>query len=118
MDYDPLKRLITNDQALRLMMVNEKFRELDREVPGQVVGMFLYIASHNPCHKMAIEEDLNFSTASASRNLQWLTGQKRTGKPGMNLVEKYTEEGSRRILCRLTTEGKVFIDQVLSILND
>ena len=118
MGYDPLKRLITNDAAHRLMLVNEKFRELDREVPGQVVAMFLYIASHNPCHKMAIEEDLEFTTASASRNLQWLTGTKRNGKPGMNLVEKTTEEGSRRILCRLTTEGKVFIDQILSILND
>ena len=100
------------------MLVNEKFRELDREVPGQVVAVYLYVASHNPCHKMAIQEDLEFTTASASRNLKWLTGTKRSGKPGMNLVETYTEEGSNRMLCRLTTEGKVFIDQILSILND
>ena len=92
------------------MLVNEKFRELDREVPGQVVAMYLYIASHNPCHKMAIEEDLEFTTASASRNLKRLTD--------MGLVVKSTEEGSRRILCTLTTKGKVFIDQILSILND
>ena len=101
------------------MLVNEKFRELDREVPGQVVAMFLYIASHNPCHKMAIEQDLEFTTASASRNLKWLTNQKRNGKPGMGLVEKWPEEGgSRRLLCRLTPKGKVLIDQILSILND
>ena len=100
------------------MLVNEKLRELDREVPGQVVGMFFYIASHNPCHKMAIEEDLDFTTASASRNLDWLTHTKNNGKPGMNLVEKYPEQGTRRLLCRLTPKGKVFIDQVLSILND
>ena len=118
MDYDPLKRLVTNDNALKLMLMSEKFRELDREVPGQVVAMFLYIASHNPCHKMAIEEDLEFTTASASRNLAWLTGTKRNVKVGMCLVEKYKEEGSRRLLCRLTTEGKVFIDQLLSILYD
>ena len=118
MTFDPLKRLLTNDAAYKLLLVNEKLRELDREVPGQVVAMFLYIASHNPCHKMAIEEDLGFTTASASRNLQWLTGVKRNGKPGMNLVEKYNEEGSRRVLCRLTTEGKVFIDQILSIIYD
>jgi DNA-binding MarR family transcriptional regulator len=101
------------------MMVNEKFRELDREVPGQVVAMFLYIASHNPCHKMAVEEDLEFTTASASRNLKWLTIKKSNGKPGMNLVETTLEtDGSRRLLCHLTTKGKVFIDQILSILND
>ena len=112
MDYDPLKRLRTNDQAYRLMLVNEKFRELDREVPGQVVAMFLYIAAHNPCHKMAIEEDLDFTTASASRNLKRLTNAP------MQLVDKSTEVGSRRILCSLTVKGKVFIDQILSILND
>ena len=67
---------------------------------------------------MAIEEDLEFTTASASRNLKWLTNQKRNGKPGMGLVEKRPEEGSRRLLCRLTPKGKVFIDQILSILND
>ena len=110
MDFDPLKRLRTNDQAYRLMLMNEKFRELDREVPGQVVAMFLYIAAHNPCHKMAIEEDLEFTTASASRNLKRLTN--------MGLINKSQEESTRRILCSLTHKGKVFTDQILSIIYD
>ena len=90
--------------------MNEKLRELDREVPGQVVATLFYIASRNNCHKIAIEEDLEFSTASVSRNIQRLEG--------FGLVEKYQEEGSRRLLCKLTAKGKVFTDQLLSIIYD
>ena len=110
MDFDPVNRLITNDAANKLLLFNEKLRELDREVPGQVVAPLLYIASRNNCHKIAIEEDLEFSTASISRNIQRLEG--------FGLVEKYQEEGSRRLLCKLTAKGKVFTDQLLSIIYD
>jgi DNA-binding MarR family transcriptional regulator len=115
---DPLKRLQTNDNALRVMLAWEELRKLDREIPGQVVSMFFYIASHNPCHKQAIEEDLEFTVASASRNLQWLTDTNRLGKPGLGLIEKYTEEGSRRIVCRLSHKGKQFVDNFLSVIYD
>ena len=83
-----------------------------------MVSMFFYIASHNPCHKQAIEEDLDFTTASGSRNLQWLTETNRLGKPGLGLVEKYTEKGSRRIVCRLSPKGKQFVDNFISVLYE
>ena len=45
---------------------------MNREIPGQLVSCFLYIASHDGCHKQAMEEALNLTTASASRNTDWL----------------------------------------------
>ncbi len=65
---DPLKRELTDDAMAVVLAVQNELLTLDREIPGQVVQMFLYIASHNPCHKQALEEDLGFSTASARRN--------------------------------------------------
>ena len=84
---DPLKRTITNSQSLGILNAFELLRLMDREIPGQVVSAFLYIASHNPCHKQALEEDLGFKNSSGSRTTDWLSDYHRLGKPGLGLVK-------------------------------
>ena len=103
----PLKRSLTNDDLNHVLRAFERLRMLDRELPAQVVSTFLYIASHNPCHKQAVEEDLVHTTASASRNIDWLGLRSRYKKAGLGLVEKYRDpENGRRFLCRLTPKGE------------
>jgi len=114
---DPLKRSITNDSTLQILKAFERLRTLDREMPAQVVSTFLYVASHDPCHKQAIEEDLCHSTAAASRNIDWLAGRQRLSKPGLELVEKYRDPSNgRRFLCRLTPKGQALARDLIEDL--
>ena len=54
---DPLKRLETDSRLNLLLTGWETLRLMHREIPEQAVTVLLYVASHNPCHKQAIEED-------------------------------------------------------------
>ena len=65
-----------------MLMMVEKLRALDHEFPAQLLSTLLYVASHKDCHKQALEEDLNFSTASGSRNTDWLSNHHRLNKLG------------------------------------
>ena len=92
---------------------------MDREVPGQLVSAFLYIASHNPCHKQALEEDLGFPTASGSRTTDWLSSFHRLGKPGLGLIEKKQDPvNRRRALLTLTPKGEALARQMKEIIYD
>ena len=114
---NPLKRQETDHEVLCILKAIELLRLFDKEIPCQVVSTFLYIASHNPCHKQALEEDLGFTTASASRNTDWLTTRHRLNKPGLSLIKKFPDESDRRrtILC-LSEEGKALINQLKETL--
>ena len=114
---DPLKRSLTNDDLAAVLRMFERFRGLDRELPAQIISTFLYVARHDPCHKQAIEEDLNHTTASCSRNLDWLAGRTRFKKAGLQLVEKYRDPGNgRRFMCRLTPKGQSLARDILGDL--
>ncbi len=106
---DPLKRLETDQDLAALLDAWEMLRVIHREVPAQAVTILLYIASHNPCHKQAIEEDQGLTTASCSRMITFLTGAGRPGvsPSGLSLIEKYTDPGNkRRYMLRLTPKGE------------
>lgn len=114
---DPIKRGLTSPKMRNFLKAVELLRVLDREVPGQVMSAFAYIASHNPCHKQALEIDLGFSTASASRVTDWLSHSHRLGKQGLCLIEKVSDPSNyRRTLLRLTPQGEALKVQLLEIL--
>jgi DNA-binding MarR family transcriptional regulator len=116
---DPLKRTVTSRQTMSLLNAFELLRLMDREIPGQLVSAFLYIASHNPCHKQAMEEDLGFKTSSASRTTDWLSDYHRLGKPGLGLIKKYKDPSNwRRVLLKLTPKGEALIKQMKEFIND
>lgn len=114
---DPLRRLLTNHSMEKLLQVIELFRVLDREVPAQVISTFLYVAAHDNCHKQAVEEDLDFTTASCSRNTDWLSELHRLRKPGLDLIIKEVDPtNKRRLQLKLTGKGKRLVKQIEKIL--
>tara|TARA_X000001382_G_scaffold7323_1_gene5555 strand:+ start:316 stop:726 length:411 start_codon:yes stop_codon:yes gene_type:complete len=114
---DPLRRQLTNDKAARLLKVIQLIRLLDREMPAQVIASFLYVASHNHCHKQALEEDLDFTTASSSRNTDWLSDQHRLNKPGLGLIKKQQDPANRRRQeLILTSKGESLLKQIEDLL--
>ena len=114
---DPLKRQTTSAQTVKLLHAFELLRTLEREVPGQVVSAFLYVASHNPCHKQAVEEDLDFKTSSGSRTTDWLSDYHRLGKPGLGLIEKYKDPSNyRRVMLKLTPKGEALAEQMKELI--
>ena len=100
----------------------ELLRTQHRELPAQAVTVLFYIASHNPCHKQAIEEDQELTTASCSRMIALLTdGPIRPGvkTKGLGLVKKYTDPSShRRVMLSLTPNGERIIHLFKTLLDD
>lgn len=117
---DPLRRQRTSPKMEKVLTVINLLRLLDRELPAQVMATLFYVASHNNCHKAAMEEDLNFSTASGSRNTDWLSQHHRLNKPGLNLITKEPDPtNKRRTQLKLTPKGMQLIHQIEEILfND
>lgn len=113
----PLLKQTTDEVMWKLCQVHELFRQKDTEVPGQLVSVFCYIASHNPCNLQAIEKGLGLSPNSTSRNTDWLSSHHRLGKPGMKLITKKVDpfNGRRRIV-ELTPAGYEMVDQIKRIL--
>jgi DNA-binding MarR family transcriptional regulator len=94
-------------------------RLMDSEMPAQLVSCLLYIASHKDCHKQAMEEYLNISVASGSRNTDWLSKKHRLGKPGLNLITKERDPSNgRRLVLKLTNKGEQLIKQIRTTLYD
>ena len=114
---DPIKKTLTDDKAYKLMQCLDILRNLDREVPGQVTACFLYVASHNPCHKMAMEYELDLSSASASRVCDHLSDFHRLGKAGLGLIIKYEDPTNRRkVMIKLSPFGEAIIHQMKELL--
>jgi DNA-binding MarR family transcriptional regulator len=114
---DPLRRTRTNPDIERMLRVMDLLRVLDREVPAQVLSCLFYIASHDGCHKTAMEEDLGLTTASSSRNIDRLTKQHRLGKPGMDLISKEVDPtNKKRLTLHLNQRGHDLVRQIESIL--
>ena len=125
-----LRRKLTDDKIERLLKVINLIRLYDREVPAQVLATLFYIGSHNDCHKTALEEDLNFTTASSSRNTDRLSKDHRLDgkldkngklivKAGFDLITKEVEEQSpRRQRLKLTRKGEDLMNQIKQILYE
>lgn len=114
---DPLRRTRTNPTIERLLKAINLLRLLDREMPAQVIASFLYVASHDNCHKQAMEEELSMTVASGSRNTDWLSKYHRLNKPGLNLITKEADPTDRRRqILKLTPKGHELVNQLQEIL--
>lgn len=113
-------RKTTDHQMEKVLKAVELFRAYDPEMPAQVMSVFLYIASHNDCSKLQLqdsEEGLNMPSASASRNTDWLSHKHRLGKQGLNLVVKYRDDTDRRKqIMKLSSQGLFLVEQLRNIL--
>ena len=96
----------------KLALVIDRFRKLDNELPCQTLATFLYIASHDGCHKQAMEAELGYSNAAGSRNTDYLAEIHRyKNKPGLKLISKERDPSNlRRYQLVLTKSGKQLVD--------
>ena len=114
---NPLRREVTNDDLLPLLEVVEEIRVRDPDMTAAVLSIFLYVATHDDCHKQAIEEDLSISTSNCSRAADWLLDKKTLRKPGLGLISKEADPSNkRRIMFRLTQQGKHLAKRMQSTL--
>ncbi len=118
---NPLRSQITNRKIEKLYRINQLIRLLDNDITPIAVSCFLYVASHDNCHKQVMEESLNLSTSSGSRNTDFLTDLRRKypngkRKPGLNLITKTPDpENRRRTILTLTSKGKDLTSQISDI---
>ena len=117
---DPLRNQITDNKMLKLFKCMKTFSIFDPEMPLQLQLTFLYVASHDNCHKQALEEALGYSNAAGSRNTDYLAKIHRyKTKKGMNLISKERDPSSRRrYALALTKEGKALVESLKSQLYD
>ena len=120
MDSDP-SRVVTDYQMAKLARAIEFFRNSDnqysKEIPAQVIATFLYVAAHDDCNKIDMEKALDLSSASGSRNTDWLSDQHRLGKPGLGLIIKYRDRTNRRRqVLQLTAKGRQLANSMKQIL--
>lgn len=105
---DPYRRAVTNPELDRLLNSLRRITERGNygNLPTQVLEIFLYVASHDGCHKPAMEEDLGMSSASGSRNSDYLTKHGRPNTGGFDLITKEDDpDNRRRMILRLTPSG-------------
>ena len=105
----------TDEKMARLLAVFQSLRSRnDEELPAQVIYCLLYIAANNPCYKSDMERALKFSTASGSRNTDWLAEKHRLGTAGLGLITKSIcpDSKKRRLLLTLTKQGELFVDSI------
>ena len=112
---DPLANQCTDARLAKVHLAFNALLLMQREIPGQLVSTFLYIASHDGCHKQALEQELGMTTASSSRNTDWLSdGRMGIKHQGLGLITK--EQDGRRQRLRLTPRGKDLARQMKSII--
>tara|TARA_R100000781_G_scaffold73211_1_gene45742 strand:+ start:923 stop:1297 length:375 start_codon:yes stop_codon:yes gene_type:complete len=122
---NPLRRQQTDEEVAKLLKVLQLIRTLEpveakvNELPLQTLTVLMYVASHNGCHKQAMEEDLEMNKASGSRNTDWLARLHRLGRPGLNLITKEVDPtDKRRSILKLTRKGKDLVHKITHILYE
>ena len=102
------------DQLARAL---DLFKTLDpAQLPAHHIRLFLEIARHGPITYAELERKLLTTNASISRGVQALSDERADGRSGLGLVavRPDVEEG-RRLVVRLTTKGKQFVQLLLAL---
>jgi DNA-binding MarR family transcriptional regulator len=116
---NPLRKHTTDPQVDRIWKVNNLLRLLDEDITPIAVSCLLYVMSHDNCHKQAMEMSVGLSTASGSRNTDFLSATHRLGKPGLGLITKELDATNRRRqILSLTDKGRRLAEQLKSILYE
>lgn len=128
MNLNPLQRRVTDSSIDRLTDAIELIRNVDpthgsNEISISVLSTLLYVGSRNECHKQALEEDLQMTRASTSRNTDMLSKHHRLliasgkRKPGLGLIKKEVDVSDRRrSTLTLTKKGEKLFTQIKHIL--
>lgn len=111
---------VTTDLKLgRLQQVTDLLRNLDNELPAQVISVFFYVCAHNGCRTAGMPNALGLAQSSISRCTDWLSDYHRLGKPGMGLIKKTMDPLDRRSrVLTLTFKGEMLMEEIKEIVWD
>ena len=85
----------------------------DSKFPINAALTLLYVAMNEPCLKKDMEIALGFTTASGSRNTDYLSKINRLRQEGLDFINKVDDPDDRRqTILTLTPKGKDFINQL------
>ena len=119
--HEPWRQL-TDLKMSKLLTVIEIIRSHDKEIPCQTIAVFLYIASHDDVTKKQLSDPdvgLGMSSASVSRNCDWLSGRHRLNKEGLGWIIKYRDpDDQRNLIYKLSEEGKDLVRTIKRILYE
>jgi len=97
-------------KCLRLM---EEFRQLEPDLPAQVIHAFLVIAAHPGCTYAELKDRAGMSKTSVGRAVQYLGTTHRLGKKGLALVHvKSSPTDARTKHCYLTAKGERLVERI------
>ena len=83
----------------------------DSKFPINAALTLLYVARNEPCLKRDMEIALGFSTATGSRNSDYLSKINRLRSPGLSFINKVDDPDDRRqTVLTLTPKGKEFVN--------
>lgn len=88
----------------------------DEELQLQTLRVFLFVATRGGCSQKDIEERLNLTSSSVSRNVSYWTERRFDRKIGLDFIERTEDNYDRRYkkLC-LTQKGQEFFNKLKSI---
>lgn len=110
--------IVSSDRSIRRLWAGVELfrRELDLEVPSQLISTFLLISMNQGIAVLDLAPKLGLEESSTSRNVFRLTSGKdpKTGKPGYGFVE-YREgaEDRRTKNVYLTPKGARFLAELV-----
>ena len=86
----------------------------EREMPAQLIVIFLWIASHDGCKQEDLSAAASISTSSVSRNVSWLCGNHRLPhRNGLNwVIRERDPENHRAWRLHLTEKGKQLVRRI------
>ena len=102
----------------KLFKAFQLLKAKDSKFPINAALVLLYVADNEPCLKQDMEVALDFSSASGSRNTDYLSSNNRLRKPGMGFIVKEDCIEDRRLsVLTLTPKGKEFVNLLMEQTN-
>ena len=107
-------------RAMQLLEVVRLFERTTRDTPISLAEVFLFICAKDGCLKQEIEEELDLTTSSSSRLIDWLGPEhKLSEQPGLGYIEKRKDPPNwRRIRVWLTPKGRAVYERAVALLFD
>lgn len=96
------------------------FRDLDSLCPAQTVQCYLLIASApaDDIHMRDLQDQMGMVSSTTSRNVAYLSKHHRLGKPGLDLIETYSDPHDRRYKrVKLNPRGKQLKARLINLIG-
>jgi hypothetical protein len=103
---------------MHFSMTLSLFAEINPEINSTMIQVFIYVGQAGIVNQKNIQDRLNLTNSTASRNISWWCASKNHHKRGVGFIERYEDPTDRRHkLIRLTPAGQKFYARVVDSLK-